>query len=76
MQLQSQVTNKVPVFEVSHLQPGSTLKLYLYAENAKGVSEPVVLEEAVPNQQKHIVEGGYQIGHSCHFPFSPLTSRL
>ena len=30
-----QATNKVPVFEVSHLDLGSDLKIYLYAENVK-----------------------------------------
>ena len=35
MVLKSQVTNKVPIFEVSNIDPGVPIKLYLYAENAK-----------------------------------------
>lgn len=57
MQKTAQVTNKVPIFEVHHLQPGVGLKLYLYAENAKGTSEPAKLDINVANQEKHFVEG-------------------
>jgi hypothetical protein len=57
MELKSQVTNKVPVFEVSHIDPGTPIKLYLYAENAKGSSEPAIIDDATLNHQKHYVEG-------------------
>lgn len=33
-----------PVFEVSGLEPGCNYRLHLYAVNAKGRSDPVVLE--------------------------------
>lgn len=33
-----------PVFEVSRLEPGRNYRLLLYALNAKGRSDPVVLE--------------------------------
>ncbi|XP_023348793.1 uncharacterized protein LOC111717526 [Eurytemora carolleeae] len=55
MELRFQATNKVPVFEVSHLDLGSDLKIYLYAENVKGMSEAVVLEEAMPGSGSHVV---------------------
>eukprot|EP00090_Calanus_glacialis_P029736 TRINITY_DN4776_c0_g2_i1.p1 TRINITY_DN4776_c0_g2~~TRINITY_DN4776_c0_g2_i1.p1 ORF type:complete len:861 (-),score=112.71 TRINITY_DN4776_c0_g2_i1:337-2919(-) len=57
MELKSQVTNKVPIFEVSNIDPGVSIKLYLYAENAKGTSDPAIIDDSVPNQQKHFVEG-------------------
>ena len=80
MELKSQVTNKVPIFEVldkyneqrnaqirdwgihvsiqvSHIDPGTPIKLYLYAENAKGTSDPASIDDASLNQQKHYVEG-------------------
>jgi len=57
MELKSQVTNKVPIFEVSHIDPGTPIKLYLYAENAKGTSDPAIIDDASLNQQKHYVEG-------------------
>ena len=57
MELKTQVTNKVPIFEVSHIDPGTAIKLYLYAENAKGTSDPAIIDDAISNQQKHYVEG-------------------
>ena len=94
MELKSQVTNKVPIFEVSsniicsisdltfevtddlenlflgevclriydfmqvsHIDPGVPIKLQLYAENAKGTSEPAVIDDALSSQHKHYVEG-------------------
>jgi len=33
-----------PVFEISGLEPGRNYRLHLYAVNAKGRSDPVVLE--------------------------------
>ena len=61
MELKSQVTNKVPIFEVSNIDPGVSIKLYLYAENAKGTSDPAIIDDSVPNQQKHFVEGFLKI---------------
>ena len=79
MELKSQVTNKVPIFEVSlklssiliivvkidciivkvsHIDPGVPIKLLLYAENAKGTSDPAVIDDALSSQHKHYVEGG------------------
>ena len=60
MELKSQVTNKVPIFEVSNIDPGVSIKLYLYAENAKGTSDPAIIDDSVPNQQKHFVEGVFR----------------
>ena len=57
MVLKSQVTNKVPIFEVSNIDPGVPIKLYLYAENAKGTSDPAIIDDSSQNQQKHYVEG-------------------
>lgn len=57
MELRSQVSNKVPIFEVSNIDPGVPIKLYLYAENAKGASDPAIIDDSFPNQQKHYVEG-------------------
>jgi len=48
--------NKVPEFEVSHLVHGAGLKIYIYAENAKGMSDPVVLEESMPASTSHIIQ--------------------
>ena len=57
MKLLSQMTNKVPIFEVSNIDPGDSIKLYLYAENAKGTSEPAIIDDSSQNPQKHYVEG-------------------
>ena len=57
MELKYQVTNKVPVFEVSSLDPGVPIKLYLYAENAKGTSDPAIIDDSAQNQQRLGVEG-------------------
>ena len=54
------MTNKVPIFEVSSLDPGVPIKLYLYAENAKGTSDPAIIDDSTQNQQKHYVEGEQQ----------------
>ena len=43
--------------QVSHIDPGTPIKLYLYAENAKGTSDPAIIDDASLNQQKHYVEG-------------------
>ena len=51
------MTNKVPIFEVSPIDPGTAIKLYLYAENSKGTSDPAIIDDAISNQQKHYVEG-------------------
>ena len=45
------------MIQVSHIDPGSPIKLYLYAENAKGTSDPAIIDDASLNQQKHYVEG-------------------
>ena len=67
--LKSKVTNQHPDFEVAHLaqQAGkaadsavAVLKLYVFARNAKGSSEPFILEETVARMKpgkKHFVEG-------------------
>lgn len=52
------MTNKVPIFEVSNIDPGDPIKLYLYAENAKGTSDPAIIDDSSQNHQKHYVEGG------------------
>ena len=57
MKLLSQMTNKVPIFEVSNIDPGDLVKLYLYAENAKGTSDPAIIDDSSQNHQKHYVEG-------------------
>ena len=57
MELKYQVTNKVPIFEVSSLDPGVPIKLYLYAENAKGTSDPAIIDDSAQNQQRLGVEG-------------------
>lgn len=42
--LQANVSAKFPLFIVSGLDPGKVLKMVVYAANAKGRSEPVLLE--------------------------------
>lgn len=66
-QLKSKVTNSRPDFEVSHLdmsfEPNSAaqVKLYIFSQNAKGTSEPFIMEkELIQNKRgnkKHFVEG-------------------
>ena len=51
------MTRKVPIFEISHIDHGNAIKLYLYAENAKGTSDPAIIVDAISNQQKQHVEG-------------------
>ena len=48
------------MLQVSHIDPGSPIKLHLYAENAKGTSEPAIIEDALSSQHKHYVEGEQQ----------------
>ena len=57
MDLRSQVTNKIPIFEVNNIDPSVPIKLYLYAENAKGTSDPAVIDDSAQNHPKHNVEG-------------------
>ena len=57
MELRSQVTNKIPIFEVNNIDPSVPIKLYLYAENAKGTSDPAIIDDSAQNQPKHNVEG-------------------
>ena len=51
------LTSILLLFQVSHIDPGTPIKLYLYAENAKGTSDPAIIDDASLNQQKHYVEG-------------------
>ena len=57
MELKFHVTNKVPIFEVSNIEPGVPIKLYLYAENAKGTSDPAIIDDSSQNPHQHNVEG-------------------
>ncbi len=66
-----QVTNDEPSFEVTHLHDeeeakgevggvgGGSVKLYIFAQNSKGSSEPFIIEETLRHlrQSKHAVEG-------------------
>jgi hypothetical protein len=36
---------------------GLPIKIYVYAQNAKGSSEPFIMEETFAKQSKHSVEG-------------------
>lgn len=42
--LQANVSSKFPVFTAHNLEPGRILKMIVYAANAKGRSDPVLLE--------------------------------
>ena len=74
MELKYQVTNKVPVFEVSSLDPGVPIKLYLYAENAKGTSDPAIIDDSAQNQQRLGVEG--KKPHAQHEEVEDITLYL
>ena len=50
------------ILQVSHIDPGSPIKLHLYAENAKGTSEPAIIDDALSSQHKHYVEGDDDVG--------------
>ena len=40
------MTNQLPIFEIANFDSsGLPVKMYVYAQNAKGSSEPFVLEE-------------------------------
>lgn len=59
-ELKTKVTNQRPHFEVTNVDPDSgDVKLYVFAENSKGTSEPFILEENFRHlkQTKHAVEG-------------------
>ena len=44
--LKTKVTNQMPIFEVANFETsGLPVKIYVYAQNAKGSSEPFILEE-------------------------------
>ena len=44
--LKTKVTNQMPIFEIANFDTsGLPVKMYVYAQNAKGSSEPFVLEE-------------------------------
>ena len=54
------MTNQQPNFEVSSLgEMKDPVKVYIFAQNAKGSSEPFILEESFRRlkQSKHTVEG-------------------
>ena len=72
--LKTKVTNQMPIFEIANFDTsGLPVKMFVYAQNAKGSSEPFVLEEtfkpsaslisdpaAIGNGRKnHGVEGTY-----------------
>ena len=44
--LKTKVTNQMPIFEIANFDTsGLPVKMYVYAQNSKGSSEPFVLEE-------------------------------
>lgn len=60
--LKSKVTNQQPEFEISHLDSDGMLKIYVFAQNAKGSSEPYILEEEILKHiKKHSVEGEFVV---------------
>lgn len=56
-QLKTKVTNQQPYFEIAHVDSGQPVKLYVFAQNAKGSSEPFIIEETFGKARKHAVEG-------------------
>ena len=65
-ELKTKVTNLRPHFEVTNVNPESggidDVKLFVFAENAMGTSEPFILEEnnfRHLKHSKHAVEGEY-----------------
>ena len=55
-QLKTQMTNQRPFFEVARVDFNQPVKLFVFAQNAKGSSEPFIIEET-GNAKKHAVEG-------------------
>jgi hypothetical protein len=56
-QLKTKVTNQQPFFEISQVDSGQPVKLFVFAQNAKGSSEPFIIEETFGKTSKHAVEG-------------------
>ena len=56
-QLKTQMTNERPFFEVSQVDFNQPVKLFVFAQNAKGSSEPFIIEETFGNAVKHAVKG-------------------
>ena len=50
------MTNQRPFFEVARVDFNQPVKLFVFAQNAKGSSEPFIIEET-GNAKKHAVEG-------------------
>nr|XP_040567526.1 hemicentin-1-like [Lepeophtheirus salmonis] len=57
MILKTQVTNQFPQFELTNIDSGIPVKLFVYAQNSKGSSEPFIIQETFVKQRKHAVEG-------------------
>ena len=55
-QLKTQMTNQRPFFEVAQVDFNQPIKLFVFAQNAKGSSEPFIIEETF-GKTKHAVEG-------------------
>ncbi|KAL7306722.1 hypothetical protein TKK_0001391 [Trichogramma kaykai] len=64
------LTNKVPAFSISGLDPNSTYQLTLYASNAKGRSEPVVMRTTTLTQPER------RTGEKSHRPPSPENCTI
>ena len=56
-QLKTKMTNQQPFFEISQVDYGQPVKLFVFAQNAKGSSEPFIIEETFGKARQQAVEG-------------------
>lgn len=56
-QLKTKMTNQKPFFEISQVDINQAVKLFVFAQNAKGSSEPFIIEETFGKARQQAVEG-------------------
>ena len=56
-QLKTKMRNQKPFFEISQVDYGQPVKLFVFAQNAKGSSEPFIIEETFGKARQQAVEG-------------------
>ena len=66
-QLKTKMTNQEPFFDISQVDYGQPVKLFVFAQNAKGTSEPFIIEETFGKARQQAVEGKIFQIHICHF---------
>ena len=65
-QLKTKMTNQKPFFEISQVDYGQPVKLFVFAQNVKGSSEPFIIEETFGKARQQAVEGRHTTTHRLY----------